>query len=270
VRHRDEDAAAARVTNIDEVAARLRVAGCVFAEARLLLGAATGDADLEARIARRESGEPLEYVVGWAEFCGLRIEVDPGVFIPRPRTEALAEAAVEAARAAGPDAIAVDLCCGAGAIAAALRERLDIEVHAAELDAAAVRCARRNLEPRGVNVHEGDLFAALPAELAGRVDVLVANVPYVPTAEIALLRREARDFEPALALDGGSDGLDVLRRVVDGAPAWLAPCGVLLVETSVNQSNIADQVLRAGSLEARVEVDDELDVAVVSGRHGTR
>jgi release factor glutamine methyltransferase len=253
---------------LDEAAVvdRLRAAGCVFAEdvARLLLTAAASPAALDALVARRVSGEPLELLLGWAEFCGLRIAVSPGVFVPRRRTEFLVETAVALA---GPGAVVVDLCCGSGAVGAALTAAVPgIELTAADVDPAAVTCARRNL-PRA-RVHEGDLFAALPEDLRGRVDVLVANVPYVPTAAIALMPPEARDHEPRAALDGGPDGLDVARRVVAAAPVWLAPGGSVLFETSEDQSAAAVAVVDASGLAAHVATDDERGATVVVGsRH---
>ena len=195
---------------------RLRAAGCVFAEdeARVLLESASSAAELEAMTARRVEGEPLEYVVGWAEFCGLRIGVDATVFIPRPRTEFLVAVAVELTP---PSAVVVDLCCGSGALGLALAASVpDIELLASDIDDAAVACARRN----GVAAVQGDLFDALPDRLRGRVDVLLANTPYVPTDELDLMPREARLYEAAVTLDGGSDGLDLQRRV---APKTLVP-----------------------------------------------
>lgn len=184
-------------------------------------------------VARRAGGLPLEHVVGWAEFAGLRIEVDAGVFVPRRRTEFLVARAAALLR---PGAVVLDLCCGSGAVGAALAAAVPgVELHAADLDPAAVRCARRNLAGAGGRVYEGDLFAPLPAGLRGRVDVLAANVPYVPTGDIPLLPSEARDHEAPLALDGGADGLDLLRRVARSARAWLAPGGTLLSETSEPQ-----------------------------------
>ena len=228
-----------------DVVARLRAAGCVFAEdeAALLVQAAPDEAGLDRLVRQRVAGTPLEHLLGWVEFCGLRIAVQPGVFVPRRRTELLVR---EAARHAPARAVVVELCCGAGAVAAALTELLDEpEVHAADVDPVAVDCARRNL-PRG-HVYAGDLDAPLPARLAGRVDVLVANAPYVPTGEIGLMPPEARDYEPRVALDGGADGLDVARRVVAAAPRWLRPGGVVLVETSERQApDLAEAAAGAG------------------------
>lgn len=246
------------------VVARLRAAGCVFAEdeARLLLEAADGGADLEDLVGRRVAGLPLEQVLGWAEFAGLRIAVAPGVFVPRRRTEFLAERAVAAA---APGALVVDLCCGTGAVGAALAARVPgARVHAADVDPAAVACARRNLP--GGRVHEGDLYAALPADLCGRVDVLAVNAPYVPTAAIATMPPEARDHEPAVALDGGADGVDVQRRVAASAAEWLGPTGVVLIETGRSQVPLTVAALEAGGLVARVLVSDEVDGTVVLAR----
>ena len=244
----------------DDVVARLRAAGCVFAEeeAELLLAAG---GDLDALVARRVAGEPLEQVLGWAEFCGLRFAVEPGVFVPRQRTRLLVREAVALAR---PGAVVLDLCCGTGAVGAAVAAAVGaVELHAADLDPAAVRCARRNV--RGA-VYEGDLFDALPRTLRGRVDVLVCNAPYVPTGEIALMPPEARDHEARAALDGGADGLVVQRRVAAGAPDWLAPGGALLIETSGRQApGTAVAMTRAGLVERVVE-DEELAGTVVVGQ----
>ncbi len=247
------------------IVTRLRVAGCVFAEdeARLLISAARTPADLAAMVDRRVAGLPLEHVLGWAEFCGLRIAVDPGVFVPRRRTEFLVRQATLLAR---PRAVVVDLCCGSGAVGAALVAALDrVELYAVDIDPAAVRCARRNLAAAGAQVYEGDLYEPLPATLRGRVEVLVANTPYVPTEAIELLPPEARMHEARLALDGGSDGLDVQRRVAAAAPLWLAPGGHLLVETSERQApQTADAFARSGLI-PRVATSDERNATVVVG-----
>ncbi|MGV9757942.1 putative protein N(5)-glutamine methyltransferase [Streptomyces tricolor] len=247
------------------VVSALRAAGCVFAEdeAELILATARTPQEAAGMVDRRTAGLPLEQVLGWAEFHGLRVTVEPGVFVPRRRTEFL----VDQALAAAPDAtVVVDLCCGSGALGAALAAALDdAEVHAADIDPAAVRCARRNLAACYGRAHEGDLYDALPAGLRGRVDILTANVPYVPTAEVALLPPEARDHEPLVALDGGPDGLDVLRRVAAGAPAWLAPGGCLLTETGERQAPAAVQIFRDAGLTARLAVDDDLYAHVVIG-----
>jgi release factor glutamine methyltransferase len=245
------------------VAAVLRAAGSVYAEdeARLLAGAARDDADLDRLVRQRVAGTPLEHLLGWVEFDGLRIAVDPGVFVPRRRTELLVR---EATRQAPRRAVVVELCCGAGAVAAALTARLDRpEVYAVDVDPVAVRCARRNLP--GGHVYTGDLDAPLPPRLEGRVDVLAANAPYVPTGEIGLMPAEARDHEPRVALDGGADGLDVARRVVAVAPRWLAPDGVALIETSERQAPaLVDVVATAGLRPAVVHDENTGGTAVLA------
>jgi release factor glutamine methyltransferase len=226
------------------------------------MDAARTQAELDVLVGQRAAGLPLEHVLGWAEFCGLRIAVAPGVFVPRRRTEFLVQQAMALAR---PGAVIVDLCCGAGAIGAALAAAVErAEVHAADIDPAAVRCARQNLPAD--RVYQGDLYEPLPAALRGRVQVLTANVPYVPTGEIGYLPPEARVHEPSAALDGGPDGLDVLRRVAAGAPGWLAPGGHLLIETSERQATVAQAVFAACGLATRMAGSADLGVAVVIGR----
>ncbi|MET7902637.1 putative protein N(5)-glutamine methyltransferase [Streptomyces sp. NPDC005355] len=250
------------------VVGRLRAAGCVFAEdeAELLITTAGSPAELDRMVDRRVAGVPLEHVLGWAEFCGQRIAVDPGVFVPRRRTEFLVRQAAGLAPA-GAGAVVVDLCCGSGALGAALGAALDrVELYAADIDPAAVRCARRNVGAAGGRVYEGDLYEPLPAPLRGRVDLLLANVPYVPTEEVGLLPPEARVHEARVALDGGADGLDVLRRVTAAAAGWLAPGGFLLFETSERQAPSAVDIVARDGLVPRVAECDELDATVVIGR----
>lgn len=242
-----------------EVVARLRAAGCVFAEdeARLLLGQ---PGDLAGMVERRVAGEPLEYILGWAEFAGRRFVVAPGVFVPRHRTELLVRLAIGFAH---DKAVVLDLCCGSGALGATVAAEVPgIELHAADVEPAAVDCARQNVPGE---VYQGDLYAPLPSSLRGRIDVLIANVPYVPTGDVALMPPEARDHEPRVALDGGADGLDVLRRVVAEAPTWLAPGGHVLFEASERQSAAAVAEVRRAGLAASVEEDDELGATVVVG-----
>ena len=256
------------------VVSRLRSAGCVFAEdeARLLVSAARSPAQLEAMVDRRVGGVPLEYVLGWAEFSGLRIAVAPGVFVPRRRTELLVDEATLVLRSMGAQRdlvaapVVVDLCCGSGAVGAALLARIDgLDVHAVDIEPVAVRCARRNLAGSGGQVYEGDLYAPLPERLRGRVDVIVANAPYVPSDSIRLLPPEARLHEPSTALDGGADGLDVQRRVAEAAAGWLAPGGHLLIETSEQQAPETFAVVTRGGFVARVVHSEELSATVVIG-----
>jgi release factor glutamine methyltransferase len=257
--------AAASPLTLSTVVARLRAAGCVFAEdeARLLLSTATTPAELESLVERRVRGLPLEHLLGWVEFCGLRLAVDPAVFVPRRRTEFLVQQATALAR---PGAVVVELCCGSGAVGAALAAAVrPTELHAVDIDPAAVRCARRNLDASWAHVHVGDLYAPLPSLLRGRVEILVANAPYVPTAAIELMPPEARLHEPRVALDGGSDGLAVQRRVAAEAPEWLAPGGQLLIETSEQQAPRTTAAVAAAGLAARVARSAELGATVVVG-----
>lgn len=244
---------------------RLRAAGCVFAEdeARLLREAAAGD-ELERLVVRRVAGEPLEQVLGWVEFGGLRVAVEPGVFVPRQRTLFLVELAVAATP---PGAVVVDAGCGSGALGLLLATRCPgVEVHAVDVDPAAVACARRNLAPVGGTAYAGDLLAPLPRGLRGRVAVLLANMPYVPTDAVALMPPESRDHEPRAAVDGGPDGLDLVRRVADQAVEWLAPGGRLYVEAGRAQAPAAAAAFEKCGLVATVERSDEHDATVVVGR----
>ncbi|MFE6234327.1 methyltransferase [Cellulosimicrobium sp. NPDC057862] len=292
-------------SRLDDLTARLRAAGCVFAEdeAAHLAERADDDAHLEALVARRVAGEPLEHVLGYVDFHGLRVAVDPGVFVPRQRTMLLVDEAVALGRRTagavalrddvpddvpddGPDdapdeapdggpegspVVVVDLCCGAGALGLATATDLggaaDVELHACDVDPAAVACAGRNVAAVGGTAYEGDLFEPLPVALRGRVDLLLANVPYVPTGEIPLLPREARDHEAHVALDGGGDGLEVLRRVATEAPEWLVPGGHLLTESGERQSAGAVAVLEHAGLVARVVRDEEIGATIVIGTH---
>lgn len=243
---------------------RLRAAGCVFAEdeARLLMAAAPTAAEVEHLVGRRVAGMPLESLLGWAEFCGGRVAVGPGVFVPRRRTELLVE---RAARLATAGSVVLDLCCGSGAVGVALLDAVaGIELHASDLDPVAVRWARRNLLDCG-QVYQGDLFEPLPARLRGRLDLVVVNAPYVPTDAIALMPQEARVHEPTVALDGGADGLVVQRRVARQAPCWLAPGGHLLVETSDRQASASAELLTLVGLRVTITRSPELDATVVIG-----
>jgi release factor glutamine methyltransferase len=239
-----------------DLVARLRAAGCVFAEdeAAVLVASATDPDALASMAAARCSGVPLEQVVGWAEIAGVRVHVDPGVFVPRRRSELLVREAIALAQ---PEAVVVDLCCGSGALGAAVAAAVEVDLHAADLDPAAVACARRNVP----TVYEGDLFDALPISLRGRIEVLLCNTPYVPTGEIPLLPGEARDHEPRVTLDGGSDGLGLQRRVAAEARPWLTHGGSLLCEVSDRQEFAAVAVFSA--YDVRLVHDGDLGATVV-------
>jgi release factor glutamine methyltransferase len=251
------------VVSLPDVVGRLRAAGCVFAEdeAELLAGAARDAVHLESMITRRVAGAPLEHVLGWADFAGVRVTVTDGVFVPRHRTELLTTTARGLLREGGT---VLDLCCGTGALGLVVcRGVPGVRLVAADVDPAAVECARRNLAPLGAEVFRGDLFAPLPGELRGKVDLLLANVPYVPTGEIAFLPEEFRVHEARAALDGGADGLDVLRRVAASVGEWLAPGGSLLTEAGATQLAEAHAVLAAAGLRPRTVFDPESETSVV-------
>ncbi len=252
--------------SLDAVVRALRAAGCVFAEdeAALLVQAAVDAPVLDALVAQRVAGVPLEHLLGWVAFAGSRWEVDPGVFVPRRRTELLVQLG---ATLTGPGEVVVDLCCGCGAVGAALATAVGgVELHAADVDPLAVACASRNVASVGGAVHRGDLYDALPARLRGRVDVIVANAPYVPTDAIMLLPPEARDHEPHRTLDGGPDGLDPARRIASSAAVWLGVGGHLLVETSEAQAPVLAEVFARSGLVPEVVHDADLAATAVVGQ----
>lgn len=244
--------------DLEALTARLAVAGFIAAEeeAGELLARAAGDAGLlESLVARRLTGEPLAWITGGVVFCGVEVRVDPGVYVPRWLSEPLARRAAERLP---PDGAAIDLCTGSGAIARVLAVRHPgARVVASDLDAGAVACARAN----GVEAYHGDLFAPLPPTLEGRVDVVVAVVPYVPTPELPLLQRDTFAFELALAYDGGPDGTGILRRVLDGGRRFLRRGGALLLELGGEQAGaLAGDLVRLGYADVAVLVDEDGDV----------
>lgn len=209
----------------------LEQAGCVAAsdEARELLARTRHPDELEALVARRCQGEPLAWLTGRSEFCGLQVRVTPGVYVPRWQSEPLAWLAAQLL----PDhGVGVDLCCGTGALAMVMRAaHPGAQVVASDIDLLSVRCARSN----GLRAYHGDLDEGLPAQLASRVDVLAAVVPYVPRGGLRLLPRDVVRFEPTRALDGGESGLDLVSKVVATSPRWLKAGGWLLVEVGMDQ-----------------------------------
>ena len=232
----------------------LRAAGCIAAEeeAAELLDAAGGDRSrLEELVRRRCTGEPLAWLTGAVRFCGERVLVRTGVYVPRWQSQPL----VHEASARLPDTgVAVDLCTGSGAIAAVLRRaRPAARVLATEIDPVAVACARAN----GVEVFEGDLTSGLPASLAGAVDVMCAVAPYVPADEMHLLPRDVRAYEPRRALDGGTGGTEVLERVVAEASSWLRPGGSLCIELGGDQASILEPCLLGAGFDEDVRLADE-------------
>jgi release factor glutamine methyltransferase len=221
---------------------------------------AAGDELLNALLARRLTGEPLEWIVGRMSFCDMEIRVDRGVYVPRRQSEALARQAAVHLPAEGT---AIDLCTGTGAIAKVLAtSHPRARVVASDLDGRAVACARSN----GVEAYEGDLFAPLPPGLAGGVDVIVGVVPYVPTSALTLLHHDALAFESRLSYDGGPDGTEILRRVLTESPRFLRPGGVVLLELGGEQADLLrDDLERLGYREMTILFDEDGDVRGVVG-----
>ncbi len=250
---------------MSDLVTQLREAGCVFAEeeAAILFAAAADQTDLAVMVARRVAGEPVEHVVGWAEFAGLRIPVAPGVFVPRRRTELVARMAERLAPASGT---VVDLCCGSGAIGIAVATwRDDLTVIGADIDPIAVQIARQALAPLGGTAVVSDIDADLPPELARAAHIVTSCPPYVPTNQISLMPHEARDHEPRKALDGGKDGARVQSRVFKAAARLLVPGGVCIVETSEHVVDATVAAATHAGLAASVEEDDALGAVVVVG-----
>ena len=192
-------------------------------------------ARLEAMLDRRVGGEPVQYILGTADFMGLRFFVAPGVLIPRQDTETLAEAALVALRAMPGSPAVLDLCAGSGCVGLSLASLApDARVTLADVSREALEIARRNERALGVKVElrHGDLYDAVGQ---ARFDLIVSNPPYIPSDELTALQREVR-FEPALALDGGADGLDFYRRIAAGAPKRLNPGGAIYLEVGLGEA----------------------------------
>ena len=252
--------------NVEALAALLSGAGFVAAEeeADELLACAAGDVELLASlVGRRLTGEPLAWITGSVSFCNLEIRVDPGVYVPRWQSEPLARRAVERLPASGA---AIDLCTGAGAIAKTLiTNHPGARVVASDIDERAVACARAN----GVEAYLGDLFTPLPRALEGRADVVVGVVPYVPTPALPLLQRDTFAFESPLSYDGGSDGTEILRRVLTGSPRFLRCGGALLLELGGEQADaLGDDLARLGYTDVSVLVDEDGEVRGIEATRG--
>ena len=218
-------------------------------------------ARMHAGVERRATGEPLQYVTGEMPFRHIVLKCERGVLIPRPETEVLVDAVLE--RLEEPGRV-LDLCTGTGCIACSVAaERPGTVVIATDIAPAAVALADRNSRVLGlggyVDVLECDLAAGVVPEFEGTFDVLVNNPPYIPTAVLAeQVPSEVRDFEPALALDGGADGLDVFRRILDIAPAMLRPGGTLAVELFEGALDAAAALVRERDGWESVEVREDL------------
>ncbi len=214
-------------------------------------------ARVEPLVARRLEHEPLQLVLGRWPFRTVELELAPGVFVPRPETEVVAGVAIDHARRLGPGAVVAEPCTGTGAITASLLAELDdVEVHATDRSPAAVALARRNLASvtRGApgsraHVLEGDLLTPLPARLRGRLDLLVANPPYLPRGELGRLAPEVAGHDPAAALFGGVDGHEVVDRLLAAAGTWLRPGGVVVLEIDDRRGEEVCAVARAVGLD---------------------
>ncbi len=230
---------------------RLKAAGCLAAdeEAEELMAAAPDDGTLELWIHRREQGEPLAWITGTTVFCGRALHVDPGVYVPRCQSEELARRASKLLPAQGGRAL--DLCTGTGAVVAHLMAEVpDASVVGVDIDERAAVCARRN----GVLAVVADLGEHLRART---FDVVTAVAPYVPTGELGLLPADVQRYEPRLALDGGDDGLDLVRRIVVTAARLLRSGGWLLVELGGEQDKALAAALAASGFASSTPWFDE-------------
>jgi release factor glutamine methyltransferase len=238
----------------------------VFAEdeARLLVASGASPAALAVMVDQRVAGLPLEHILGWVDFCGLRLAVGPGVFVPRQRSAFLVECAASLTTAG---ATVLDLCCGCGALGAALAHEVgEVTLHASDISGTAVDLARRNLAAPGAQLYVGDLFDPLPVALRGTVDTLLCNTPYVPSSRVGTLPPEAREHEPLISLDGGWDGLELQRRVAREAREWLVPGGHLLFEVGEDQEQDCVRLLGAAGFRAWSRTRPEIGATVVVGR----
>jgi release factor glutamine methyltransferase len=236
-----------------EVVRRLRSAGCVAAEeeADELLGAAVGPEQLSSMLARRVEGEPLAWIVGSVVFCGVPVLVHPGVYVPRWQSEPLVRRGAALLQDGGR---VVDLCTGSGALALAIKSLAPLaHVVGTEIDEVACACARSN----GVEVYEGELDAALPREFEGTIDLVIGVVPYVPSGELEFLARDVLDYEPRVALDGGLDGTEFLRRAIFRASELLRDGGALLLELGGEEDAAIGPVLAESGFAAVGSILDE-------------
>jgi release factor glutamine methyltransferase len=221
----------------------------------------------EALLVRRLAREPSAYILGRREFFHLDLEVTPAVLIPRPETETVAEEAIRRARhlqaarehAAGEGLVVADIGTGSGAIALTLARALpDATVIATDVSQEALDVAKRNAARHALQERVVFLQGNLLAPLTQRLDLLVANLPYVTSSDLARLEPEVREFEPSLALDGGADGLDYIRQLLDGAQAHLQPHAVVVLEIGADQGETAAQAAAAAFPDAQVSVLNDL------------
>jgi release factor glutamine methyltransferase len=228
-------------------------------------------AALHPLVERRAAREPLQLVLGETAFRTLTLRCAPGVFVPRPETEVVAGLAIGAARAARPSAVVVEPCTGTGAIACSLAAEVPgVRVVAGDVDARAVALARDNAErlargragPEGtapgatLEIRHGALLDIVPPALRGRVDVLVANPPYLPAADRDGWQPEVGEHDPERALVGGWDGHEIVDALLEAAPGWLSPGGVVVLEIDERRGADAERVARSvGLRDVRLETD---------------
>jgi release factor glutamine methyltransferase len=218
-------------------------------------------------VKRRRAYEPIAYLRGEREFYGLRFRVDKRVLVPRPDTETLVDAALTRSAHVSMSMRQLDLCTGSGCVAIAMaRQRPTAQVFGSDISNDALTVARDNalrLGAYNTAFFESDLFAAFTGK---RFDVITANPPYIASAEIPTLMPDVRDHEPRLALDGGEDGLDLVRRIVTGAPAHLEPGGLLAMEIGAGEAPATAALFEAGGFaDVRVHRDIARIERVVSG-----
>ncbi len=199
---------------------------------------------LEAMLDRRAAGEPVQYILGSADFMGLRFRVDGAVLIPRQDTETLVEAALIELRQRQGNPALLDLCAGSGCVGLSLASLApNARITLADISPEALEVARANQKALGVKaeLRQGDLFSAVGRE---RFDIIASNPPYIPTGALSGLQREVR-FEPRIALDGGADGLDFYRRIAEGAADHLNPGGAIFLEVGIHQAQPVLELVRA-------------------------
>lgn len=227
---------------VKAIAARLRASGSAFPEdeARMLINEADDNAQLASMLERRSAGESLQQILGWAMFAGKRVAIAPGVFVPLRRTELLFRLAAKYSERSD---VVLDMCCGSGAISVALSAmKPKLELHCTDIDPVAIECADKNLEGTGAMTYVGDMFEPLPVVLRGRINVLVANVPFV---------------------QGGKDGLDFQRLLAEEAPGWIKRDGCVMFETSESQAEESLEICRRHELKPELFTDEALEATVV-------
>ncbi len=201
---------------------------------------------LRGHVAQRKKRIPLQQIIGYTEFMGLKFYVNEHVLCPRQDTEVLVE---EALKKIKPEMKVLDLCTGSGCIAVSLAKLGFADVTATDISEDALAVARRNAQENGVDVHffKGDLCDALPEQI--RYDMIVSNPPYIPTSVIDTLEPEVRDHEPGIALDGTADGLAFYRRIISDSGNYLKEGGYLLFEIGYDQGTAVSELLRNNAYE---------------------